>query len=1589
MIETEGDQPQSLEDNVKNIKKEIVEKIVDCGPAELVLLNKTIQDIPSLEELEKVREKFIESFETKQYLPEIKYFYKEILDEFNSFGVTTLSTLVDDYITYLSICRKELTRRMTDENTLKKFVLDYVNEVEDVSRRQHMFECIKLKILSEDKMELTEEEYNILAQAKQFLFKIDLPIIVINERISQIHITRRSEVIQRFIRRLKKSLENPKCFKYPYFNNKEDFEKNLKRISDIFHIECDISEHDGQHFLYTVDKLFTEIFRKPFIIPGVEEPPELNKDAHVDEIINFLNLNSITPNSFLVSKFNLLMSSSIDEVWLELQDGSYQASKRVGVPQEMILCERKLMFVRNRLLLSDVINKIKQIYHIYLKIAKTEGETTENNVPGFTMFRKQFLATLTQYLTKDDKDVNYDILFEESLILEGKYQDSKIKVLEGLYAVTDAVPPFPGFTEEMWRMVNMRPDLNSTDLTSFIEAYEVMTDVFLMISKTHDLILPLQMYHERRSLSEFNYYTNNNEFYTYYSLRQYYEYIRVSVMSVNHTFKSIFSNYIRYKSYMKYAIYEEIWQVCVDFLHDPLCPLELFQPNIFKNMDPDTIDFLNYDTTNLKGKDLFDFTCHYQTMIYELYKAQELLPVYKKQVIGRGNIPEDYFDWLIIEKFSFDNMNETCRRQFYYNLVIRLGIQYNNYSIDYTLFKDLLNLPENFEIKSKVTPSLENLAHVVLVSVPEKCNAIIDVTTINYDDKEHFIEFIKNLSLKIELAYLSQQYDVFFAYNVTRECLPKDSTSVIDENGRFNTTTIPYIENLLLSDDKIDLESVVHCFALRLRFLYFSRIEQNLNLRMEKILNSCFTRTIPCTSMILLKQIDEESQRRRVTEPHEFVKFYEEVQEVFIGRFIYSLMKCILEKTIEQSNFRDRVVGRRTTKGGSVDIPLKQLYLSIVESCSSDDKRYIPLWLTQLMHQLEDQQRMILIEALKSTDNEIADSLATSKVPKHRESSIRFLRASIELVLYKLCYYQLYSKSDFETLNLKTLFTTYTKKIGEVGRSSLENEIKIHKQISNTGNYVDRLSETIHIMYFIKNLLDNMLKKQQKQKIANIYVDMNKKMNFQYRSSNPMIKPEIYQKKKSIDKKSVLYFPEPGEISTQFEHEYNYSSCKIVFAAYDAVRNSKSDDYTINVDLLKSRLCYTSSLLSQTIKCGQGQLYKIWKSYSQNLIRIIELNENFEAFHKIYIKLQCESFHTMLQIFLVEELSDRLFELCTLIDEFRFKKKEMKRFEKEITKSVTDYFEGIIDDIHSSMNDNKQNFHYTEDHIVQTALDQLNNLLNDHSYDKEIVRNHQFLPKPADPIAYVKNDIEKLKKDIIKIRVIRALNNVGPRKHYTKLTDFVAYDRRCINGVLWSGRRDFEEVVYELDKGVIDVKRTLKNYELDSEELKLSLTDVVKKNSKQVHIKNLLKLRKNEIEQDIDSLKSSEEYDVGELILKLEEKTEELEALREEHEKFDEEYTKQVREPMENLYTARKNVKRSHYKLMSTAVDKIKCENEVYYENYQLKLQNQELKQQIQYIESQLANTGSQSSRVQKKKIVKPLFNTPQQPKLARASLKS
>ena len=1660
-----GDTSLSLEELIRNMRKEIEDKLSVCSHSDIGNLNGVLDKIPRIEILDMERENMFKSLEKHPFLEKNIYFYHEIEQDLENIQIPSVNELLktilqeeydrSNYI--ISNCGKRLS-----ENNVNSYINDFSHILHHYTHISHVCRTALMKL--DDKiMDCDSQDVFLAIKLQHKRFELEYPMRYYLRLLKSFVITKREDIFAIAFSKFRSDLTRTENTVVSIPKTNEELYIELERLSQIHNIEFDIQKHDGYHFYYVCDKQFSDNIQKELVFPQGERIINNFDKFETKDIINHLFTESIGINSALLKQFNHYISNNREEITSSIIDSSYRISRDFQMNYEWVLCWLKLSFSYNREIIAKIINILNRIDFFHEKFRENiDLSRLKYCTPIYSSMKEHILRILSKSLFKSTDEPNIGFLFESILKLEIQYLHSKLFLVESFFEISyhnnDSDISYHAI-----ELINELPDLNFGPHKTFIPPFELEILKLKTMGKLIRTIMNVQIIHERQVQSLYEPLVLSNviddpitvsscpvhPFEYFYSFKYISEIYSNANSIANDIAESLSINTMKYIGYFVYAI----WEVFLSqFSISNIVPLSFLYPRSESNIKHDS--FLNNNqvfqwksieekaarlvfSDSIGGLTDLLLLNRIRNQIIEGYTFTNKYSEEYSSIVNNSeifNIIEDIFisgSNMVLNDLNQDNLLVILAEQKLFNVSLYVTLRYNTMIKDYGYVKRICLISDDFNhitvkneyenLEEKSDACLTKYTSLLIFSDWNryKCQSISSLKYINfesiYKNNENLKPAICKLAAKIELANLIIHEKSYFSHHTFIEGLIEsadDQTCFIDSDGSLlSAFLLPSAFSCFFMDsDTKTIQQLVQIVSIRFRLLKLSRIEYSLSFPRYTVFNQLYNDSFLC-NIPYLSQISRELQKSNPKSLNDILIFFEECQRIYYYRMLLSIVDATNESYTDAflNEIKSTSVGLRRFLNFSepVDTSLKVLWKSIfrfgeIDKYGLSSRRYIPLWLDQVLFACGDGPRAMIVDHLRNVDDKISNALVSSRIKNIYQSPLPFLQSSVSLELFKCAFFLLNHNFDFLNIDSSNSFQLVQKMYFDIGNKALSKkfyEFSLNLITKGNSKYT-KLNEVEGMLSIVKESIILISKEQQRKRIEAFYLENIKPVSSVLSSTSSILKPECYSKRILLGKQKSIYIIDPNDIIRQFGQEMKYSFSRLMFFLSDELNKSVSSCngfMQYNLSDINRAFYKLSSVLYKLLSTNIDNIFHTWVSIIKNNIIQICIDHDIEDLITLYERFISSKFQSEMDIGFASRSRLDILKSNELISNIKRAKTEQKDFEKKSELEFNTYYSLILKDLKNQIDNYQNKFPVIHDDFFDTSLQILSSfLLNENKCWKPtpVVLS---LSKDLSPNEKMASLINKLLEDIQKYRVINVLSRVGTAAFYSKKIKRAEKDRKNANATLWIGKRAFDETVQVIETDLSLAYNQLTKAEVDTEHLRKDLETQLKLNSQLTHFQLMTQMKEADLKSQIRALKENSEVNIADLLNRIDAADNELFALREENGELENTIDHLVREPMNRVDHFRRRIAQIKVDNSDTIVSnsippiEILAEDKLLFrllgENNDLKKTNMELRKNIEELQSEL-NSMQKDTLSSVSKIFEPSPSSARQMRISQRIIK-
>lgn len=705
---------------------------------------------------------------------------------------------------------------------------------------------------------------------------------------------------------------------------------------------------------------------------------------------------------------------------------------------------------------------------------------------------------------------------------------------------------------------------------------------------------------------------------------------------------------------------------------------------------------------------------------------------------------------------------------------------------------------------------------------------------------------------------------------------------------------------------KIVLEHVANLYQI----LHLVRFEVSLSQKVGKAYQTLYDNDFHLETATLQRLCNELSRLPGGNEFDVSAKYLESKLFYFMQRLELALFQAYETSHVSVSN-GDVSLGSATLelhKQMTSPLPyVKGLFTS---------HRFIPEWTNQFMGDISEINRNEVVRQLTIIDQRVDDILASHKLHSVLESS-QALSVSLDFIAIALLHKRLkYSMflllSGVDEKQISDPFVCISQKDFLTGLTDWNEKIIPDAYLSMVPK--DDSVSTIQE----KNIPEDKLLQAQIEVARNFcdtiilgsQIDEMKKISeiaFEH-FSKPIIKIHSRPPEFSPEDRPLLENPE--NIDKIF-HDHLNTSRYLILKLLMSELNQITIGSSIQTDQLEKILLELSDVLIAFTDESIHRIPQVWHYILKPFSDLSRQSEETEILLDIFNKLMQERFDHSLRFEIATKLADSLFCINKLEARIHDRKHEICKEDIEQDEFITTEYDRLLFDLNKHKSYMKLQFKKKREKIYSIVLKRIEKA-KDVKFDRSAIQfssiNSDQIDNPEEIFEPTKQNINKMKTEIRKLRIIRCLSCIAVKRYYAKRIQSYESDRIQERAKLWETKREFETLQTRMLEELKKAYRTLASDEIEIERLKQQIDNEKQTTIQLVHYKALNAKKEDELTNELKKYAEVEKVDVGSLLTKLKAAREQLEVLTEETEYLETETERTIRTPMRQAEKVRKKI---------------------------------------------------------------------------------
>lgn len=1534
---------QELHSAHSSIKEELEAAISSFGASEVIAYRGTACTLHPIEYYIELTNNFIEQYKNFSILQLTAYHSAKSASKLHKtkeqfqIKIDFAAKLLKNYLDELKFQKEVVLKRINAEDQYKKYkeifrelvqkqtflCLDLENSYTDLSiaNSMHSYKSI-----------LNAIYYDFIQTQRMFQTDIFMSCIRL------FPITRRNEIITRISTLLRTDLSiNSAAIPSP-IKNEKDIEPEMRRLSDIMKIKFDLSEYDGQKFIYECDKKFLECFSTPDVII-TRLPSEYTKLEHGAMYqLNYELIHKTKTHPHVDHYLDLLLNGKSREVTEFFSTMLSSHPLMSDYPRPHAICVLSLRFARSRYIIRSIHSKCKTLY----------GENSETK---FALIIKELKAIVTHGMKKSMSNCDFDAIYERMLELYDNYLSSKVSLM----AVMKRLNEFSGcneFIDIMQRIIDEEPDFQEGVHTTLIHNFKRQSEVIELEASLLEVVLALHMhscsniplcgpaglpsetFHTSRLISVVSrvigdlYYVSKEILTTMSIPPHIFVYVHLAV--VQEAFHEITKGHISNLTPSIAALSTVV--------NAEGAALEIFTSSFLNSYD-DIVSFVE----SFSQEKRFDVAMKALQVRRYLYKLVSL--VVKQSELEKAvamQLSTTRHKTRVIDEFTInitpENIDEKLKElenavinQRLFVMMLSETARYNSFEADARYFGTLFRADDVFltDQPAENVVTLADVRRVLFTETFDANNFEAPLDPYQYTDTEGMTKIIREASLRAELGYLIMLERTLMSNLNSLDPFEfeRPKGKKLYENQKFNPFLVPCVSDIIYSDEN-DLEPLRNFIAARLRLLHIAVFNGTISRGTRRTAASIAARKAiaDMTIFSVYKACAEHSDV-------DALKMFADYNELAYAAGIISLV----DECQDLSNHIDEIPHLKN----AMSYILKQKYSGNFITL----EKYVPWFVFNFCHYIDDDVRPLVSNAvtvIRGKSDDSAAGLSLTEVPR---ATSKFLEDQIKSTIAKFSFYLLQSSKDYRTITpvsgaFDVTIQEYKRNRDDFSRT-IESEASRRAQSINENLKYEKLVEVI---------LERMRPRVEGQVLANMKLEADElKALAAEPFAQPIstLKPDVYMKRPRANMRETPYIPSPSDAEKQEAGESRFAIGKFIRSVSECVDREPKDQngiFTIDAERLKSSLSRITQPLNDFCDLSARKTVSSWSMYNTNMERALNVSVENDKLSEIMTSTVSKRLLGEIEICTKENISDKLNKLNSLRNIARLSDIERRRESKEIIVSMREEFEILYTDILAELQTSRSKYKQKKElqyKVIQEVIKK------NGGFDFASVKMPQILSRSnyselfqpdGTPIAIPhyedetvpteqpekrrsssrrlschanvnvcqqlitsQRDIAKLKEQVLKMRISRTFLAIAIRRKYERQIKKAEQDRVLESALYWNSRRQAEQTQQQLEQELSDCYDELSKASDTVDTLKVQHENLTKENVQLFHWKSMTMARQDRAHKAMKELTTDPNVPLQSLISQIAEKQAELDELKEETDYIEEEAEHSVREPMREV----------------------------------------------------------------------------------------
>ncbi|OHT04627.1 hypothetical protein TRFO_27836 [Tritrichomonas foetus] len=574
--------------------------------------------------------------------------------------------------------------------------------------------------------------------------------------------------------------------------------------------------------------------------------------------------------------------------------------------------------------------------------------------------------------------------------------------------------------------------------------------------------------------------------------------------------------------------------------------------------------------------------------------------------------------------------------------------------------------------------------------------------------------------------------------------------------------------------------------------------------------------------------------------------------------------------------------------------------------------RFIPDWMNQFMGEYIELNRNEILRQLSIVDHRVDEVLSGHQLHSVLESSqamvvsLDFIAIALLHMRLKFTLFQLRSGCPYNTIKDPFVFMVkkdYMNGIVEWNEKIVSDALRSIVPKDETSVVVSEkvVPEDIFLQAEIevcRNICDDFLLHLQIDEMDHLHDLVN--TQFSKRVTNLKDDTPDFENRPQLEA--------PDDINLVFKDHLNTCRFLIVQRLMDGIKKITAGT-VIQMDHLENLLQTLSILLSTFTDNSIIQLPQAWHFILKPYLDMAKTGFEEDILLNIFSQSMKERFNYHLKSDTALKLYESLFEINHLDDLVTQRRHQIGAEALEDEELIRNEFDRLLLDLESQKMYLKAQFKKQKDAIYKLVLKRIENAKNvkfEMNKMGYVVDDSFGQIEQEDSV--IREEIEKLKIESRKMRIVRCIAGIATKRYYTKRMQSYESDRIGERAKLWETKRDFEAHQSQMLEDLKRAYRKLANDEVEIEILKQQLENEKQSTIQLVHWKALNTKKEEQLKKELQKFDKMDKVNVGRLLTKLSNARDTLDRLIQETEYIDIETERDIKTPMRQSERLRKRI---------------------------------------------------------------------------------